>query len=583
MQSSTTRARTRRAIALLAAGLVVGTMSAQSVATARTAVGGHHLRPSVPERPVKELLGPPRAALQGLSAPVAEGLPVTAPRGIRTRIDGLTLADQRTAAAGNSGTTEPPDQALCVGNGYVLEGVNDVFAIYSTTGAKLTGTQSYDPFWNDGTPEIIRHPDGTSTFGPLVTDPKCYYDPMLKRFFMTMLELGVDPTTGDFTGASSVNIAVSRSSRPTTTASGWHLYALNVRNDGTEGTSSHPGCPCFGDQPLIGADRHGFYVTTNELPIFQAGFNGAQLYAMDKRALANGQLKVQRLEAVDRQLAEGVAYSVQPATSPSASEWSSRANGTEYFMSALDYAHGYDNRIAVWAMTNTQSLTTPRPAVHVSARVIGSEVYGVPPPAVQKDGPTPLGTVLGEDENRIESNDDRMNQVVYADARLWSAVDTGVRSSVSSPPDAGIAYFVVSPRSTSAAGVPPSIDHQGYVNVAGNHLVFPSIGATSDGDAVMVFTLTGREYHPSAAQVHLAGSGALSSAVEMVKPGVMPADGFSGYAAFGGAGVERWGDYSAAVADGRGHVWTAVEYIPGTFGFPVFRANWGTYLSSVSP
>ena len=64
---------------------------------------------------------------------------------------------------------------------------------------------------------------------------------------------------------------------------------MATTNDGTNGVS-HPGCPCFGDQPLIGADAKGFYVSTNEFPIFAAGFNGAQVYAMSKAALAAGTL-----------------------------------------------------------------------------------------------------------------------------------------------------------------------------------------------------------------------------------------------------------------------------------------------------
>src|SRR5262245_9748429 len=37
---------------------------------------------------------------------------------------GLTHVDQRTASGGNQFSSEPPDQALAVGNGFVLEAVN---------------------------------------------------------------------------------------------------------------------------------------------------------------------------------------------------------------------------------------------------------------------------------------------------------------------------------------------------------------------------------------------------------------------------------------------------------------------------
>src|SRR5205823_11021650 len=46
-----------------------------------------------------------------------------------TGFEGLNLYQQRYARGGNQFTVEPPDQALCVGNGYELEAVNDVLNI----------------------------------------------------------------------------------------------------------------------------------------------------------------------------------------------------------------------------------------------------------------------------------------------------------------------------------------------------------------------------------------------------------------------------------------------------------------------
>ena len=82
-------------------------------------------------------------------------------------------------------------------------------------------------------------------------------------------------------------IAVSQTNDPTGL---WNIYKIDTTDDGTLGTPSHPNCPCLGDQPLIGADANGFYVTTNEFPLFLNGFNGAQVYALDKFALASGSL-----------------------------------------------------------------------------------------------------------------------------------------------------------------------------------------------------------------------------------------------------------------------------------------------------
>ncbi|MEO8329422.1 MAG: hypothetical protein ABI586_05400, partial [Candidatus Nanopelagicales bacterium] len=74
--------------------------------------------------------------------------------------------------------------------------------------------------------------------------------------------------------------------------------------------------------------------------------------------------------------------------------------------------------------------------------------------------------------------------------------------------------------------------------------------------------------------------------VTIYAAGQRPADGFTGYPEFGGSGVERWGDYSAAVADAEGTIWTAAEYIPGTYGYDPaigkYIANWGTAIGSIS-
>ena len=47
-------------------------------------------------------------------------------------------------------------------------------------------------------------------------------------------------------------------------------------------------------------------------------------------------------------------------------------------MSALEFTSTLDNRIAVWALTNTSSLNTATPNVALSHVVIASEVYRLP-------------------------------------------------------------------------------------------------------------------------------------------------------------------------------------------------------------
>src|SRR5437879_524 len=77
-----------------------------------------------------------------LGGATARGAKVVAGGSMSHGFPGIDLVTQESAGTGKYAATggglEPPDQALCVGNGYVLEGVNQAFQIYNTKGATLT-------------------------------------------------------------------------------------------------------------------------------------------------------------------------------------------------------------------------------------------------------------------------------------------------------------------------------------------------------------------------------------------------------------------------------------------------------------
>ena len=510
---------------------------------------------------------------------------------------GLNLEDTRSADGGNQFTIEPPDQALCVGNGLALESVNNVLRFRSSvTGAPVGSPVALNPFFTEDN-AINR---ATGAFGEDLGDPKCYFDPGIGRFFFTILHLG-QTSAGGLTGDAFVNIAVSKTGTPTTARADWWMFELDVTNDGTGGTPSHPDCPCFGDQPLIGADQHGFYVTTNEFDIqpFGGSFNGAQIYAFDKVALAAGTMKVQRIEgaplASSYTTATDFPYSLQPASSPSSSDWVTTNNGTEYLLGALEFSKGnqtLDDRVAVWALTNTQSLTTATPSVQFDDVVVTTQVYGAPPNAVQKDGPTPVAdaapALVGkpangpkEHENLIAGNDDRMGDAVWANGRLWGALNSVVKTQTGSS-QVGAAYFAFAPTVTGGQ-VSASVAKQGYVTVNGASVLFPAIAMNNAGKGAIVFTVSGKDFFPSAGYARLTladGAGP----VHIAAPGAKPADGFTGYSIFGGSGVERWGDYSDAVVNPvDGSLWLATEWIQGNVGFPPRVANWNTRILKITP
>jgi hypothetical protein len=567
---------------------VLGTVSAQG---AGVTIGQFELRPEAGQEvdrdipATKSKSNAPRV-VPGKASTIASSNPGT------FGFTGVTFKEHRDADNGNQTSDTPPDQGLCEGSGTVIEPVNTTFSTYSTAGVRTSGPMSLTEFFT-GEHEIDRTAN-PPTFGPFLSDPKCYYDPAAKRFVMTILQLPFTPDGEFINGRSNVLIAVSKGSTPSTSAADWTLFALNTTDDGSasdDGSGntmpSQPGCPCFGDQPLLGADKYGIYITTNEFSILGPEFNGAQLYAISKSALFGGSLKYQAFHGAPIPLAEGPAYSVQPATSPTADSWNTANGGTEYFLSALDFNATTDNRIAAWAMTNTKSLDDPTPHVTLTApAVISSETYGQPPNAEQKKGPIPLGNAVGEPEEQVATNDDRMNQVVYAAGNLWGAVNTVVRTSngaSTSTDRSGIAYFAVTPSTPSATSVGGSIAKQGYVALGNNdNVYFPSIAVNAAGKGVMTFSLSGHHYFPSAAYTTIdATNGA--GPIHIASAGTAPTDDISGYEAFGGDGVARWGDYSAAVPGDNGSIWIATEFIPGGFGFPPYMNNWGTFVGNITP
>ena len=493
--------------------------------------------------------------------------------------NGLSHADQRDAGTGIYTNTqfslEPPDQGLCAGGGFVVEAVNNAISVYDTSGNLLSGPEALSQFWGL-TPEIDRT---TLIAGQFISDPKCVYDPDTQRWFITELMQDTG-TTGS--GRNFNLIAVSKTSDP---RGAFLVVSYDVTDDGLSGTPKHAGCPCFGDQPLLGFDAYGLYQSTNEFGA--TVFNGAQVYALPKKGLidaTHGDFSHLYVVAFDAAQAlapfGGLSYTVQPAVGAGAQDGEDGSGrGVEFFLSALQFGNPpyqlLDNRIAVWAMGNTRSLTTSSPKLSLSFQVIASETYGQPNPAAQKPGPTPLATSIGESEELIATNDDRMNQVVYANGLLYSGVNTIIGDGTRT----GIAWFGVKPTFNSSNGtVSGRVVRQGYVAVAGDNVIYPSLAFAGDGAGVLAFTLVGPDYFPSAAYVRVGEEN--TSDVHIAANGAAPDDGFSGYVSFGGAGVGRWGDYSAAVTDGN-HVWIANEYIPDSPRTSL--ANWGTFITKIRP
>jgi hypothetical protein len=290
-----------------------------------------------------------------------------------TSFAGINHHQQRfEIAGGNQWSLEPPDQALCVGGGFVLEAVNNAVAVYRTSGTRLA-LKPLNEFF--GYPVEINRATGQA--GPKqTTDPTCLFDPGTGRFFLTILTYYSDTSGNPLpSGTNTLDTAVSTTSDPT---GEWSITHIDATDDGTNGTPKHAGCPCLGDYPHIGVDANGYYITTNEYPFFTDGFVGAQIYAMSKAQLASGAESI-RVTQVDTSRAAPngqPGFTVWPSQSPTATQYAATAGGTEYFLSTNAAAEangtGRSSQLLTWSLTNTSSLaTTPNLGVHVVSSPVG--------------------------------------------------------------------------------------------------------------------------------------------------------------------------------------------------------------------
>ena len=116
------------------------------------------------------------AAAAGFDLPHPRVSPVTRDNDDASGFPGINAVDSE---RDNGFDLEPPDQALCVGNGSVLEAVNDSIAVYRIDGRRLAGSISLNDFF--------RREDSIQ-----VSDPRCMYDPEAKRFFVTAITYPTD-------------------------------------------------------------------------------------------------------------------------------------------------------------------------------------------------------------------------------------------------------------------------------------------------------------------------------------------------------------------------------------------------------
>ena len=592
------------------ASVTASGMAANALAGRADSTHSSHAMPS-PRVPRK---GPDPTPPTVVCQPVAAGCDsVSSSSGGAVGVKGINAVDSGSLSTNLAvGDVEPSDQALCAGNGYVVEGNNiGEILIFNTALQRVSPVIPLDTVMG------LTSRDWSSA-----GDPSCLYDPSNGGhwFFTEIVSASTEASGGPFSGCFAAvafgcyeGIAVTQGDNP---FGPYNVYFLNPNYNPSE-----PGYPyLLNDFAKISVTRDAFLLFYDEFPLnshrpgFGGGFfNGAQEFAFSKSAMEAGlpvtnsgfNVAVENMGLIPTPnglcnshdnpfRAAGVTcwYAVIPAQPPDPSQYDNSHGGSGFMIGTLDYFGSGDSRIAVFDWTGLDNLDSGNCASCSGIRFGGqlfSNVlfyYGEGFLAAQKVGPVPLADECGKaglstsatcTEGGIATNGDFMTQVAQAQGNLWGATTTEVTQTYGpgSKPEIhqGAVYWVVGTKSFDSTGT-FTLTGQGYVSAAHEDLEFPTIAAAdapSEGSAIMSFTLSGNGgptgadqggFYPSSAFGRLTSTsdGLVSSVINIADLGLAPQDGFTEY--LGGGSRPRWGDYGAAVyVAGMNRIYFASQYI----------------------
>jgi len=477
--------------------------------------------------------------------------------------DGLTAYDSRTRDGGNSWSLIPPDGALCVGNGFMLEAINAAVVIRnSETLEALTEPQSLNTFFGVGN---VAYNRTSGEIGDNIGDPVCVYDEDTKRFFFSVYDQEKNNSNWNH-----VNVAVSTNEDPTL---GFQTFQF-LRQD-----------VAFLDFPHLGLNEHGLFITFNNFPFGASeeeeedGKNEGRrrkldlstdfysfIIAVSKRKLAAAASAAGAGEpfstpdSVVFDLAPYLQHSVSPAmnvrskkNNKNQERYSSALNGVQYFIghgsdsnAEDDYYWNIDaHEINVFALTNTASLDDITPDVKLSITSVESGIEFVNPD--EYDFIQRPSQFVGS--YRVDSLDGRINDAKFFDNKIHAVCSTAMadfgEGAIDDQPIVAIAYMFIEPHwDDGVLSASLEMEDEGVIALAGSSLLMPSIAVSQSGVKVIGTSVMGLNYYPTAAFVVL-DEKAEQQTIHITARGKAALYEWLGDEKY------RFGDYSAACTDGN--------------------------------
>ena len=402
-------------------------------------------------------------------------------------------------------TTIPPDTHGGVDGNYCVTAINTNVKIQSRAGGAVSSV-SLNSFFSS-----VNSVGGTF-------DPRVHYDPYSNRWILVCVS-----GANNSTDSTSILIGVTQTGDPTGT---WNLFRVRAYTPHTY----------WLDYPDVGFNGKWITVTGN---LFQnspgTGYNGAKVFVFNKSGLMAG------TSATYTAFTQASSFTICPAINNDPNTPNMYAveswNGTTA-------GGGVMNLWKISGAVGSESLT------HVS--------YPQSPFNWDWEANLYSGTAGGDfapqagTSNKIQTNDDRVTQVIYMNGKLWFAHNVFLPyTGTTNPTRCSVQWSQI-----DTTGTPTQVGLDDD-NTSTNYYAFPSIAVNKSNDALIGFSAFSSATYPSAAYALRLHTDATDSIrpVQIFRHGVT-----SYYKTFSGS-KNRWGDYSGTCLDptDSNNFWTIQE------------------------
>ena len=444
------------------------------------------------------------------------------------------------------GGCQPPDQALAASTTAVIQGVNDSVAVYDAHSGimRLGWPLNFDAFLGGAPSAKVASCDPS---GPFLSDPRAFYDPTDKRFFVSIGQFDAPGFSGPndtCAPQSTIWIATSVDANPD---DGFYVVGL----DASEGGVS------LADYPRLGFDDKTVEVSTNSFNFSDGFYTRSPMFYLSKYDLENGILTTAP--------AISVSYGGVPLDTMQPVETLAPANkspGVIYNVASFNINFGFGgcfngcSNVVVVAYANPLS-----PRATFAGTLVSTPLYLLPPNAD--------GSICGGFGGCIETLDTRIsatptyNATANGGGAISWALETGAANATQIVPSILWGIIDTAPTHGDPIGnFAAKTRKTGFIVGQGD--IANSFGATMLSNAgtklSIVADVMGNVLYPG--QVAYAYDGSGLRGLGVLHRGIAPdLQDF------------RWGDYSATSFDGS-NVWVAGQYSGG-------NGDWATSFAKL--